>query len=116
MGDRKEMEDGEFLEEECGEVIKKDYELLNVRNKVLKDKESFVREGSYVDLGGYLIYKECSNMGECEVDGLLDIWKDVRVEECDLLIQVGLSMQNMKEWGMEENKKRMINRYYEGEM
>lgn len=22
----------------------------------------------------------------------------------------------MKEWGMEENKKRMINRYYEGEM
>ena len=80
------MEDGEFLEEECGEVIKKDYELLNVRNKVLKDKESFVREGSYVDLGGYLIYKECSNMGECEVDGLLDIWKDVRVEECDLLI------------------------------
>lgn len=116
MPDTKEMHHAEFLHQECGELINKDYQLLNLRNKLFKDKETFVTDRSYVDLAAYFIYKQSTNIPECEVDAFLDICKDLTVQQCDLLIYLPLSMYNMKEWPMEDNKKRIINRYYQAQM
>lgn len=116
MPDTKEMHHAEFLHQECGELINKDYQLLNLRNKLFKDKETFVTDRSYVDLAAYFIYKQSTNIPECEVDAFLDICKDLTVQQCDLLIYLPLSMYNMKEWPMEDNKKRIINRYYQTQM
>lgn len=116
MPDIKEMHHAEFLHQECGELINKDYQLLNLRNKLFKDKETFVTDRSYVDLAAYFIYKQSTNIPECEIDAFLDICKDLTVQQCDLLIYLPLSMYNMKEWPMEDNKKRIINRYYQAQM
>lgn len=116
MPDTKEMHHAEFLHQSCGELINKDYQLLNLRNKLFKDKETFVTDRSYVDLAAYFIYKQSTNIPECEVDAFLDICKDLTVQQCDLLIYLPLSMYNMKEWSMEDNKKRIINRYYQAQM
>lgn len=116
MPDTKEMHHAEFLHQECGELINKDYQLLNLRNKLFKDKETFVTDRSYVDLAAYFIYKQSTNIPECEVDAFLDICKDLTVQQCDLLIYLPLSMYNMKGWPMEDNKKRIINRYYQAQM
>lgn len=116
MPDTKEMHHAEFLHQECRELINKDYQLLNLRNKLFKDKETFVTDRSYVDLAAYFIYKQSTNIPECEVDAFLDICKDLTVQQCDLLIYLPLSMYNMKEWPMEDNKKRIINRYYQAQM
>lgn len=116
MPDTKEMHHTEFLHQECGELINKDYQLLNLRNKLFKDKETFVTDRSYVDLAAYFIYKQSTNIPECEVDAFLDICKDLTVQQCDLLIYLPLSMYNMKGWPMEDNKKRIINRYYQAQM
>lgn len=116
MPDTKEMHHAEFLHQKCGELINKDYQLLNLRNKLFKDKETFVTDRSYVDLAAYFIYKQSTNIPECEVDAFLDICKDLTVQQCDLLIYLPLSMYNMKEWAMEDNKKRILNRYYQGQM
>lgn len=116
MPDTKEMHHAEFLHQECGELINKDYQLLNLRNKLFKDKGTFVTDRSYVDLAAYFIYKQSTNIPECEVDAFLDICKDLTVQQCDLLIYLPLSMYNMKEWPMEDNKKRIINRYYQAQM
>lgn len=116
MPDTKEMHHAEFLRQECGELINKDYQLLNLRNKLFKDKETFVTDRSYVDLAAYFIYKQSTNIPECEVDAFLDICKDLTVQQCDLLIYLPLSMYNMKGWPMEDNKKRIINRYYQAQM
>lgn len=116
MPDTKEMHHAEFLHQECGKLINKDYQLLNLRNKLFKDKETFVTDRSYVDLAAYFIYKQSTNIPECEVDAFLDICKDLTVQQCDLLIYLPLSMYNMKEWLMEDNKKRIINRYYQAQM
>lgn len=116
MPDTKEMHHSEFLHQECGELINKDYQLLNLRNKLFKDKETFVTDRSYVDLAAYFIYKQSTNIPECEVDAFLDICKDLTVQQCDLLIYLPLSMYYMKEWPMEDNKKRIINRYYQVQM
>lgn len=116
MPDTKEMHHAEFLHQECGELINKDYQLLNLRNKLFKDKETFVTDRSYVDLAAYFIYKQSTNIPECEVDAFLDICKDLTVQQCDLLIYLPLSMYHMKEWPMEDNKKRIINRYYQAQM
>jgi deoxyadenosine/deoxycytidine kinase len=116
MPDTKEMHHAEFLHQECRELINKDYQLLNLRNKLFKDKETFVTDRSYVDLAAYFIYKQSTNIPECEVDAFLDICKDLTVQQCDLLIYLPLSMYYMKEWPMEDNKKRIINRYYQAQM
>lgn len=116
MPDTKEMHHSEFLHQECGELINKDYQLLNLRNKLFKDKETFVTDRSYVDLAAYFIYKQSTNVPECEIDAFLDICKDLTVQQCDLLIWLPLSMYYMKEWPMEDNKKRIINRYYQVQM
>ena len=116
MPDTKEMHHAEFLHQECRELINKDYQLLNLRNKLFKDKETFVTDRSYVDLAAYFIYKQSTNIPECEVDAFLDICKDLTVQQCDLLIYLPLSMYNMKGWPMEDNKKRIINRYYQAQM
>ena len=104
MPDTKEMHHAEFLHQECGELMNKEYQLLNLRNKLFKDKETFVTDRSYVDLAAYFIYKQSTNIPECEVDAFLDICKDLTVQQCDLLIYLPLSMYNMKEWPMEDNK------------
>lgn len=116
MPDTKEMHHAEFLHQECGKLINKDYQLLNLRNKLFKDEETFVTDRSYVDLAAYFIYKQSTNIPECEVDAFLDICKDLTVQQCDLLIYLPLSMYHMKEWPMEDNKKRIINRYYQAQM
>lgn len=116
MPDTKEMHHAEFLHQECGKLINKDYQLLNLRNKLFKDKETFVTDRSYVDLAAYFIYKQSTNIPECEVDAFLDICKDLIVQQCDLLIYLPLSMYNMKGWPMEDNKKRIINRYYQAQI
>lgn len=116
MPDTKEMHHSEFLHQECGELINKDYQLLNLRNKLFKDKETFVTDRSYVDLAAYFIYKQSTNIPECEVDAFLDICKDLTIKQCDLLIYLPLSMYNMKEWKMEDNGKRIQNRYYQTQM
>ena len=76
MPDTKEIHHAEFLHQECGELINKDYQLLNLRNKLFKDKETFVTDRSYVDLAAYFIYKQSTNIPECEVDAFLDICMD----------------------------------------
>lgn len=116
MPDTKEIPHSEFLHQECGELINKDYQLLNLRNKLFKDKETFVTDRSYVDLAAYFIYKQSTNIPECEVDAFLDICKDLTIKQCDLLIYLPLCMYNMKKWPMEDNKKRIINRYYQAQM
>lgn len=116
MPDTKEMHPAEFLHQECGELINKDYQLLNLRNKLFKDKETFVTDRSYVDLAAYFIYKQSTNIPECEIDAFLDICKDLTTKQCDLLIWLPLSMHNMKEWPMEDNKKRILNRHYQVQM
>ena len=40
------------------------------------------------DLAAYFIYKQSTNIPECEVDAFLDICKDLTVQQCDLLIAV----------------------------
>lgn len=116
MPDTKEMHHAEFLHQECRELINKDYQLLNLRNKLFKDKETFVTDRSYVDLAAYFIYKQSTNVPECEIEAFLDICKDLTIKQCDLLIYLPLSMYNMKEWAMEDNKKRILNRYYQAQM
>ena len=114
--DTKEMHHAEFLHQECGELINKDYQLLNLRNKLFKDKESFVTDRSYVDLAAYFIYKQSTNVPECEIESFLDICKELTINQCDLLIYLPLSMTKMKDWKMEDNHKRIQNRYYQVQM
>jgi adenylate kinase family enzyme len=116
MPDTKEMHHAEFLHQKCGELINKDYQLLNLRNKLFKDKETFVTDRSYVDLAAYFIYKQSTNIPECEIEAFLDICKELTLKQCDLLIYLPLSMYNMKEWKMEDNRKRIQNRYYQTQM
>lgn len=116
MPDTKDIPHSEFLHQSCEDLINKDYQLLNLRNKLFRDKETFVTDRSYVDIAAYFIYKQSTNIPECEIDAFLDICRDLTIQHCDLLIYLPLGIHTMKEWEMEDNNKRIQNRYYQLQM
>lgn len=49
-------------------MYKSDFQLLNLRNKLFKDKEEFVTDRSYADLAAYFWYKQSKSLPECEME------------------------------------------------
>lgn len=94
-------------------TYKSDFQLLNLRNKLFKDKENFVTDRSYADLAAYFWYKQSRNMPECEMEHFFCQCKELMENQCDLAIFLPLSLSTYHEWPMEDNKKRIMNRFFQ---
>lgn len=94
-------------------MYKSDFQLLNLRNKLFRDKENFVTDRSYVDLAAYFWYKQSRNMPECEMEHFFCQCKELMENQCDLAIFLPLSLSTYHEWPMEDNKKRIMNRFFQ---
>jgi nicotinamide riboside kinase len=94
-------------------MYKSDFQLLNLRNKLFRDKENFVTDRSYVDLAAYFWYKQSKNMPECEMEHFFCQCKELMENQCDLAIFLPLSLSTYHEWPMEDNKKRIMNRFFQ---
>lgn len=94
-------------------MYKLDFQLLNLRNKLFRDKENFVTDRSYADLAAYFWYKQSRNMPECEMEHFFCQCKELMENQCDLVIFLPLSLSTYHEWPMEDNKKRIMNRFFQ---
>lgn len=94
-------------------MYKSDFQLLNLRNKLFKDKENFVTDRSYADLAAYFWYKQSRNMPECEMEHFFCQCKELMENQCDLAIFLPLNLSTYHEWPMEDNKKRIMNRFFQ---
>ncbi len=94
-------------------MYKSDFQLLNLRNKLFRDKENFVTDRSYADLAAYFWYKQSRSMPECEMEHFFCQCKELMENQCDLAIFLPLNLSTYHEWPMEDNKKRIMNRFFQ---
>lgn len=106
----------EILSESPKDTYTKDWQLLNLRNKAFKDKTDFVTDRSFVDNAAYFWYKQDTHIEECELEHFISTCGSLMIEHCDILFMMGLYLENLHEWEMEDNKKRITNRYFQVHM
>lgn len=94
-------------------MYKSDFQLLNMRNKLFKDKENFVTDRSYADLAAYFWYKQSRNIPECEMEHFFCQCKTLMEDQCDVAIFLPLNLDTYKHWSMEDNGKRIFNRFFQ---
>lgn len=94
-------------------MYKSDFQLLNIRNKLFKDKENFVTDRSYADLAAYFWYKQSRNIPECEMEHFFCQCKTLMEGQCDVAIFLPLNLDTYKHWLMEDNGKRILNRFFQ---
>lgn len=109
----KDVSHNEILSLGSEAMYKSDFQLLNLRNKLFKDKENFVTDRSYADLAAYFWYKQSRNMPECEMEHFFCQCKELMENQCDLAIFLPLNLSTYHEWPMEDNNKRIMNRFFQ---
>lgn len=109
----KDVSHNEILSLGSEAMYKSDFQLLNLRNKLFKDKENFVTDRSYADLAAYFWYKQSRNMPECEMEHFFCQCKTLMEDQCDVAIFLPLNLDTYKHWPMEDNKKRIMNRFFQ---
>ena len=90
-----------------------DYQLLSLRNRLFRGKEEFVTDRSYADLAAYFWYKQSRTIPECELEHFIGCCKASMEDQCDLAIFLPLNLCNYSDWAMEDNGKRILNRFFQ---
>lgn len=94
-------------------MYKSDFQLLNLRNRLFKNKAEFVTDRSYADLAAYFWYKQSKSLPECEMEHFFCQCQTLMEIQCDLAIFLPLNLDNYRGWDIEENGKRILNRYFQ---
>lgn len=109
----KELSHKDMLSRDSEVLYKEDYQLLNLRNKLFKDKATYITDRSYLDSAAYFLYKQASKVPQCEIDHFFELCKMLLNQQCDLLILFDFPKYMIKDWVMEDNNKRIINKYFQ---
>lgn len=109
----KEMPHSEMLSRDSQALVMEDYQILTLRSKLFREHESFVSDRSFLDLAAYFWYKQADKLPQCEVEQFLDICKKSLVEHCTHLIVYDFTQTMLEPWVMEDNGKRITNKYFQ---
>lgn len=112
----KSQKHSEMINKDPKEVYAQDLQVVNLRNKSFKDKHSFVSDRSYFDSVAYLIQKLSHNIHECDTESFIHTCEHLMAEQCTHLIYIPFSTKFLSGWEMEDNSKRVLNRYYQFEV
>ena len=97
-------------------LLREDYKLINLRSKLFKDLEHYISDRSYVDSAAYFLYKQSTKIPTCEVEQFINLCKMLLNTQCDLLIFLSLLPEDVNNWVIENNGKRILNGYYQVQM
>ena len=106
----------DMLSHDKKELYTQDYQILNLRNKLYSEKESYVSDRSFLDSAAYFMYKQSDTIPQCELEHFFELCKKCLVEQTDLLIILGFTPYMVKNWVMEDNNKRILNKYFQAQI
>lgn len=113
----KAMSHADMLNRPFTDLYKEDVQVLNLRHKLfsqyVKEGKPYVSDRSFLDVAGYFIYKYSAKVCESEVRDFLKYCKQYTLVDCSHLILLELTPDNMENWSMEDNSKRILNRYFQ---
>ena len=106
----------DMLAHDKRELYIQDFQILNLRKKLFANQDSFVSDRSFLDSAAYFIYKQADTIPQCEIDNFLELCKMCLCQYCDKLIILNFTPYMVKNWVMEDNNKRIINKYFQAEI
>lgn len=113
----KDMAHADMLARDSKELYMEDYKILNLRKKIFSNVgEPFVSDRSFLDSAAYFLYKQADKIPACEIDQFLELSKIVTLQTTDCLILVDYTMDMFNNWVIENNNKRILNKYFQMEI
>lgn len=113
----KDMAHADMLSRDSKELYMEDYKILNLRKKIFSNaEEPFVSDRSFLDSAAYFLYKQADKIPACEIEHFLELSKMVTLQTTDYLILVDYTMDMLNNWVIENNNKRIINKYFQMEI
>lgn len=113
----KDMAHADMLARDSKELYMEDYKILNLRKKIFSNVgEPFVSDRSFLDSAAYFLYKQADKIPACEIEQFLELSKIVTLQTTDCLILVDYTMDMFNNWVIENNNKRIINKYFQMEI
>jgi hypothetical protein len=109
----KEIPHSDMLGRDKDILYKEDYQLLNLRNKLFKNRYCFVTDRSYLDSAAYFIYKQSKSIPSCEIEQFLGNCSALIANQCDLLVFIDFVPDLVNKWVTEDNNKRITNNYFQ---
>ena len=113
----KDMTHADMLARDSKELYMEDYKILNLRKNIFSNaEEPFVSDRSFLDSAAYFLYKQADKIPACEIEQFLELSKMVTLQTTDCLILVDYTMDMFNNWVIENNNKRVINKYFQMEI
>ena len=113
----KDMAHADMLSRDSKELYMEDYKILNLRKKIFSNvEEPFVSDRSFLDSAAYFLYKQADKIPACEIEQFLELSKMVTLQTTEYLILVDYTMDMFNNWIIENNNKRVINKYFQMEI
>ena len=109
------MTHSEMISLSPGEIYKNDFQLLNLRKRLFEENDLYVSDRSFIDSAAYFINKLSGKLPDCETENYLEICKTLLVSNhvCTNLIFLPYTIQHFSKWEIEDNHKRITNRYFQ---
>ena len=112
----KSMPHRDMILKSAEEIQAQDTQVLNLRNKLFASHDAYVSDRSYLDSAAYFINKLSHRIPECEVENFLEICRALTGVQISHLVFIPFTYDYVKKWQMEDNHKRVLNRYYQWEV
>ena len=106
----------DMLSHDKKELYLQDFQVLNLRKKLFANSPSFVSDRSFLDSAAYFLYKQSDSIPQCEMDHFLELCKMCLCQYCDKLIVLNFTPYLIKNWVIEDNGKRIMNKYFQAQI
>lgn len=112
----KDMPHQDMINQDPQKIFMQDTQVLNLRNKKFQEYPAFVSDRSYLDSAAYMINKLSHRIKECDTESFLELCQALSGMQITHLIFLPFTLEHLKKWEMEDNHKRILNRYYQWEV
>lgn len=112
----REEKHADMITKDPQKVFLQDTQVINLRKKSFQNKREFVSDRSYFDSAAYHIQKSSHLIKECDSEHFIKICETLMAEQCTHLIFIPFSVDFLQNWEMENNNKRVLNRFYQFEV
>ena len=103
----------DMIQLDASQIFEQDVKLLNARNKTWGKYLNLVSDRSYVDSAAYLIQKLSHRIPQCEMEDFIERCRVLNLIQTTHLIFVEFTKEYFTKWEMEDNGKRVVNKFYQ---
>ena len=110
------MPHSEMIQQDAKTVFEQDVQVLNARKKLFDQHKDLVSDRSYIDSAAYMIQKLSHRLPTCEVEDFIEKCRVLTLVQCENIIYLPYTPKHFTEWNIEDNGKRVLNKFYQSEI